>query len=142
MALRIRKMENGKWSDVRSLENCNNVTIIILNEKIYIIGNEPSFKSYDPITDSFTSLKPCRVHTKGVAIAFENSIYIFGGEDFCRYLSNSVERYDSVKNEWILCNKMPQVRNKFTAVAFKNKIYIIGGYVFSLSRDQYVHVNI
>lgn len=89
--------------------------------------------SYDPATDTWTSLAPMNHARAGLAIAtFGNSIYVMGGRTSpggpCTGGEmSSVERYDIDTNTWTDVAPMPFALSDRAAATVGGKIYVFGG---------------
>lgn len=59
-------------------------------------------------------------------LAFENSIYVFGGRNEYGSL-DTVEKFDHVTGKWTFIKSMHQKRHSFGVARLKEKIYVCGG---------------
>lgn len=115
-------------------------TGIVLNDSLYIFDRH---KVYKILISSIGSgkgeeskyiveqMKNCNIRrAQGVNVAYENSIYGFGGFDefamSCHTLA-SPERYDLLTNTWTKLSDMKQNRFDPCVCRVKHKIYVIGG---------------
>lgn len=107
----------------------------VIDDKIYVAGGRPSrghdFAAYDPATDTWTELPDLptdRNHTAGAAI--DGRMYIVGGRfgaGFSSAMTNALEVYDPVTNEWSSLAPMPTVRGGLNAVAANGCLHVFGG---------------
>ena len=83
---------------------------------------------YDPVTDKWTILEPMPSKRGGLssaAIAVNESIYVFGGEQPTGTFNNN-EKFDVVSERWTSEISMSTARHGLVAVAVDNMIYVIG----------------
>lgn len=71
-------------------------------------------------------------HCERAGIRMRNSyaeaLYVLGGETAFMKEENSVERFNTERNEWETSKAMSEARASFAVVVFQNKLYVIGGY--------------
>jgi len=92
-----------------------------VNNKIYVIGGlnsniiEDSVEEYNPTTETWTTKEPSPIKKFAAeSIVLGNYIYIFGGlvydvESNALSVSQSVERYDTVNDSWLILRDMPSI---------------------------------
>lgn len=107
----------------------------VIDDKIYVAGGRPSrghdFAVYDPGTDEWTTLPDLptdRNHTAGAAI--DGKMYVVGGRfgaGFRSAMTNVLEVFDPVSNEWSTLAPMPTVRGGLNAVAANGCLHVFGG---------------
>jgi N-acetylneuraminic acid mutarotase len=109
-----------------------------IDEKILVIGGRqpeigPLFKDvnvnemYDPLSDSWVSLKPLPTNRSGSAAAsVDGNVYVFGGESTKRTFSNN-EKYNPKTDLWSQEPSIPTPRHGLAAVVVDYKVYLIAG---------------
>jgi DNA-binding CsgD family transcriptional regulator/N-acetylneuraminic acid mutarotase len=110
----------------------------VIGGKIYVPGGRlasgafsRALQIYDPITRHWTegALLPKAISAYAM-VAFEGSLYLFGGLDGSNYL-NTVYKYtpNEAGGEWqLMKSKMPTARAYAGAAIAGGRIYVIGGY--------------
>lgn len=107
---------------------------VVLAGKLYSIGGRsgPSdfgdVHVYDAATNTWT-LGPA-IDPRGTAgaVAYRNTIYLFGGESQARKSSlKEVWRLDPTRNTWAAAPPMATARSFARAVLFKDAVYVVGG---------------
>ena len=96
-------------------------------------GSVPDFRSYDPASNSWTTLAPVpdssTVLASAVYSPINNKMYLFGGQDVgASTTSNATRIYDIATNTWSAGTPMPDLRAFMASGYFNNKIYLVGGY--------------
>jgi N-acetylneuraminic acid mutarotase len=109
-----------------------------IDGKIFVIGGRQPvkgalFKSlnvnemYDPLHDSWISVKPLPTLRSGLAAAaVDGNVYVFGGETTKKTFFNN-EKYNPKTNSWSEEPPMPTPRHGLAAIAVGNNIYAIAG---------------
>jgi N-acetylneuraminic acid mutarotase len=137
--------KNDTWTEKTPMPTArHHLTSSVVDGKLYVIGGRilgdgipaPISKAlsnfdvnemYDPVTDTWTKLKPMPSKRSGLASAsIGNDIYVFGGEKVNGTFENN-EKYDTKKNIWTKEPPLPTPRLGLKAVAVDNTIYVIGG---------------
>jgi hypothetical protein len=71
-------------------------------------------------------------HCERAGIPMRNSyaeaLYVLGGETAFMKEENSVERFNTERNEWETAKAMSEARASFAVAVFQKKLYVIGGY--------------
>ncbi|GAM21803.1 hypothetical protein SAMD00019534_049780 [Acytostelium subglobosum LB1] len=111
---------------------------------IYVIGGYDSkaldiIEQYDIATDTWSSVKKMKKPRDGPGAVYDGkgSIYVMGGSVSSHNISNSLERYDVEKGDWVpLANmfKPVDVRNSVVYDG-DNSLYVIGGYFSEVLSD-------
>ena len=109
----------------------------VVDGNVYIIGgriegtlpitNVNVTEMYDPKMDKWIKLESMPSKRSGLtATAYNDNIYVFGGEDITRTFENN-EKYNTKVDEWELEKSLPTSRHGLGSVYYDNKIYVIGG---------------
>ncbi|MCO4782931.1 MAG: hypothetical protein KC646_11460 [Candidatus Cloacimonetes bacterium] len=75
-------------------------------------------------SEDFSLKNPRTSHS---SIAYENRIYVWGGQDISGNLLNTLEMYDPVNGEWRLLKSGGSHRMNHSAVVYGNQIFFWGG---------------
>jgi N-acetylneuraminic acid mutarotase len=109
----------------------------VIDENVYVFGgriegslpitNVNVTEMYDSKMDKWIILDPMPSKRSGISAAsINNTIYVFGGEDFTKTYNNN-EKYNIKDNQWESKQPLPTARHGLSAVSFHDKIYVIGG---------------
>ena len=109
----------------------------VVDGNVYIMGgriegtlpitNVNVTEMYDPKMDEWIKLESMPSKRSGLtATAYNDNIYVFGGEDITRTFENN-EKYNTKVDEWELEKPLPTSRHGLGSVYYDNKIYVIGG---------------
>ena len=85
---------------------------------------------YDPELGSWFPSAPMQ-HARAYAgaAAFENCVYVVGGEDDKRVKTDTIEKFDGYYNRWSFVARMRGGPKLGVAVeVFNNHLYIVGGF--------------
>lgn len=107
------------------------------NGRIYVVGggaaagSTSSFESYDPATNSWTTL-PSALSSRAIANLVElgGSLYYVGGcygSDCNAGITGAMEAYSVSGNSWASRAPMITPRNSFAAAAVNGRLYAVGG---------------
>lgn len=109
--------------------------------KFYVLGGRaPGIRSndqtplatvevYSPGTDQWATAAPMPTARGSLAAAaLAGQIYVFGGEDATRTVSNAVERLNPATGNWTALTGMPYRSHGLGAVAVGTAIYVMGGF--------------
>lgn len=125
-------IEYPSWTRLTDLPDArSHHAAVVINGRIYIMGNSVEVEEYDPLTDTWT--KKSRIPTPRQALSacvISGKIYTIGGVSGSitdEYHSN-VEVYDPVSDTWTEKTPMPTARTNHASIAFDGKIYVIGGH--------------
>lgn len=136
---------SGKWSHVHMLfEEPVTYTAVghfsaVLDGKIYIASGRiasvwsmghpcAELECYDPAEDAWWSLEPmCPFRTNAEMVAFKQYLYVFGGLDKNGNVLATIERYDSIENEWCIIAKMKDYVYGFGVISVLDRVYLLGG---------------
>ncbi|XP_077118205.1 kelch repeat and BTB domain-containing protein 8-like [Ranitomeya variabilis] len=83
--------------------------------------------AYDPITDSWEKLPFISPLYQPGLLAMGNILYVAGGQDEDRSVSNLLHMYDSVKNEWKDFPPMAKPRYGHGFLHYRDALYAVGG---------------
>lgn len=114
----------------------------VINGRLYVAGgaalNDPTqpgpfntLYSYDPATDTWTTLAPMPTPEDGAAAASINGqLYVVGG--ITQAVTNNprnaiLQVYDPTTNTWATKASMPTARAGAEAVAINGQLYVVGG---------------
>jgi N-acetylneuraminic acid mutarotase len=87
-----------------------------------------AFEGYDVRTQEWTSLPDVPTARSGVAVAaFDDQIYVLGGEDLSLGTRDQVERYDPASGTWQEVAPLPSARHGLGGVALEDGILAIAG---------------
>jgi N-acetylneuraminic acid mutarotase len=109
--------------------------LVAINGKLYAVGgrfntfeyNTNLLDVYDPVTDSWKSLKPMPTARSGMAVTvMDNKIFVFGGEKLGGTFNQS-EVYDPVLDVWAELASMPMSVHGTGGAAIGDTIYIPAG---------------
>jgi len=130
------------WSTKSSMPTPrHHIASIADDGKIYVIGgrqtgedlgqNVDANEVYDVKSDTWNSLQPMPTQRSGLAAAiFNDSIYVFGGEDPFNESSETFENteiYHPINDTWTSGSSLPTARHGHVALTVYDKIYVIGG---------------
>lgn len=104
--------------------------------KLYVLGSltgitfsaDPRGWVYDPADETWTALAPLPAGTDrggGVAVAFGEHIYVFGGVRSGAV--DDVSRYHPASDSWETLGALPQPRDHLVGAAVGERIYLVGG---------------
>jgi N-acetylneuraminic acid mutarotase len=136
----------GRWAPgtalpVRVAENA----AVALGGRIYLAGGldidgktVDTFQSYDPTTDTWTSLPPLpepRDHM-GLAVV-DDKIYLTGGGIFFQpKVSSGTWAFDPATSRWTALAPMPKGRWQHASAVVEGRIYLVGGVIEGNSNNR------
>lgn len=118
----------------------------VIGGKLYVAGGCPGsppfgpacasttslLESYDPVTDTWTTLAPMPLNRGAVAVAaVDGKLYVAGGFSTCTSFcpqTGDLQVYDPVTNTWTIKAPM-QARDDAEAVGIGGKLYVLGGLI-------------
>jgi len=142
------------WSTKSSMPTPrHHIASIADDEKIYVIGgrqtgnfpgqNVDANEVYDVKSDTWISLQQMPTKRSGLAAtSFNDSIYVFGGEDPFTESSETfgnTEIYHPINDTWTSGSSLPTARHGHVALPVSDKIYVIGG--GPIPGLSYSHIN-
>lgn len=123
--------ERKTWHHLADMtSHCNEHTVVACGNFLYCIGGYPRgnhVQCFDPLTNKWSQVADLIQRTFAPAsVAFDDTIYVFGGKDGFQPL-NTVQCYHPSNNNWSLGPAMKHARKALCAVAFQDDVYVIGG---------------
>ncbi len=124
------EMKENSWTTKAPMpEAMGGVKAAVVNEKIYVMTGSYNYE-YDPATNNWTAKKSMPTPRPGISFAiaaYQNKIYVIGGNNgSSRYVSTN-EVYDPATDTWETKKPMPTSREQMEANVVNGKIYVIGG---------------
>lgn len=132
----------NSWSPIADLPAPRAAhTMTTLGDKIYLVGGVTAASTalwiYEPTTDRWDAhhkpMPTAREHL--ISVAFENKLYVIGGETpnsdgsgnetYQRVTANEV--YDPAADSWTTLSPTPTARSSSTAAVLDGKIHVVGG---------------
>lgn len=107
----------------------------VIDSKLYVLtpcngfsGVRSLFDVYDPLRNSWTSLKPAKGAFQNVAAAVVNGkLYLAGGQSTNGTLTGYTEVYDPAANAWTRLGDMPTPVELASGVELDGKLWVLGG---------------
>ena len=124
------------WSQVADLlQRTFAPAAVTCDEKIYVFGGKDGFEAlntvqcYQPNRDCWSLGPAMRYARKALcAVEFEGHVYAIGGCANDNYSLNTVEKLNTVSNEWTEASPMAEGRKYACAAVLGDKIVVIGGF--------------
>lgn len=115
------------------------LTSAVVQGKVYAIGGETDagitdlLEVYDPATDRWNTpgtLGTCGQREFAAAVAYHDSIFVFGGYAGSRHWINTIDVYDPSTHVWATLGTRGsyQARDGLAAVVSGEQIYLLGGF--------------
>lgn len=110
-----------------TIDLSHKLNLVSLNNKIYIIeGNSKKVYEYDPSSRKISDKAPVLFNRTGcAALAYDNKIYVSGGED--PLSAKTFEVYNPANDSWTQLPAMQYERSYHCMAAWGKKIYFLGG---------------
>src|SRR5439155_10548380 len=112
----------------------------LYNGRIYAVGGQhgndaalvtvKSVNSYDPATNTWSTLAPLPVavsHIASACFVLGTRIVIAGGETAHDVATNRVTAYDPIANTWTSLSPLPAARFSGVGIAINGDIWFTGG---------------
>lgn len=132
-----------KWTQGRPMPTARGaLTADFVGDTLFAIGGQQSSdivsseilntnEAYDPVTDSWTTMKPMPTSRHHAASSvMDGKIYVVGGRTVAGSSMinlNVNEVYDPKANDWVTLEPMPTKRSGISAASLNNSIFIFGG---------------
>ncbi len=126
----------GQWTSRAPLPEARSAGgTAVIDSVIYVAGGRPprgnDSASYDPATDTWTSLPDLPSQRNHLAVAGINGkVYVAGGRlgpGSADPMTDVLEIFDPVTNEWSEGARMPVVRGGITGVVANGCLHVFGG---------------
>jgi len=125
----------NSWSTSAPLPRAEgSPALIAFSGKLYAVGGRSGFSDfgdvyiYDPDTDTWTNGPAIPPRGTVGAVAYCDSIYLFGGESQAAKKNlDDVMRLDPASHAWVNATPMPAARNFARAVLFMDSVFVAGG---------------
>lgn len=130
-AMERYSFDSRQWEFRRPHYSLSQGGVAVVDDRIYMIGTFFGFynevilaQSYNPNTDSWTSLNPPNIYRRQFAfVAYKKDLYVIGGHNNDGFLK-SVEVYDIEKNSWSEMENLPFAYFLPRAVVIKDTLYV------------------
>ncbi|XP_022790348.1 kelch-like protein 2 [Stylophora pistillata] len=123
--------QRNEWSTLDSQLYGTACTVTCLNEELYVIGGEDSWRDvqiYNPVLMEWrqgTLMETARAQHN--AVSLQERIYVIAGHngDDCQ---NSAECYNPSTDQWTEISSMANARRSAVAATVGSKIVVVGGF--------------
>ncbi|QWA14565.1 Kelch-like protein [Lumpy skin disease virus] len=120
------------WNSFPKIDDCENFSSCVLNNKMYLIGGEINGIStnrvlwWDFKSNYWNQTTPMRFpKSESCVVPAENFIFVIGGKDM--YSLDVVERFDTKTQSWSTLMHLPIRLKRSSGIYHKGFIYIVGG---------------
>jgi N-acetylneuraminic acid mutarotase len=137
---------NDSWSILANAPHLrDHAHAAVINGKIYVTGgrrtnalNNAIFSDLEPTTDVFdiatnswvtlpTSANIPKPAANGACVAYDNKMFVIGGESTQQYAHKETYAFDPTNNTWTMRSNLIDARHGTQAAVFNSKIFIVSG---------------
>lgn len=137
-ALEVYDFKTKKW---RALPNSSlhryATQSVVLNWQLFVLGGHGAFigdghlaqvEAFDPQNGRWqTRASTLEARHRAMAVASEQNIFVFGGEDARGRILRTAESYDAETDRWSPRAPMPRARQGGSAALFRDLVFVFGG---------------